>query len=182
MRDGLFAAFISAMLVVSLAPRHRAVATPIVKPHFFESELRVQVAWLGQRESAFGDWESVKPPLREGDELQLTVLLSENACVYVFDGDGRQLFPPPGLPPALHANWPYAIPGRIAAGVWTTRSTIPSSSSPLAIRWPTRLWRCNTCRRATRPTLICCCRCATAGGARRPPTRCGRRESSSIAS
>ena len=78
---------------------------------------RVRTAWLAQRESAIGDWDAVRPPLREGDELQLTVLSSQDACVYLFDGERRQIFPteaPPDAPPSLariRAGWPYALPG-----------------------------------------------------------------------
>jgi hypothetical protein len=102
LHNGLFAACTAAMLVVALAPR--------AQPSHV-GDLQLQVAWLAQRESALGDWEAVQPPLREGDELQLTVLSSEDACIYVLDGKGQQLFPPPGMPPRVQGHWPYAIPG-----------------------------------------------------------------------
>jgi hypothetical protein len=111
MRDGLTLFFSTAMLVVTMAPRpHSPLPSPRAKGSF-----ELQAAWLAQRESAIGDWESVKTPLREGDELQLTVLASEDACVYVFDGAGRQLFPAPDAAPEMarvRAHWPYALPGR----------------------------------------------------------------------
>jgi hypothetical protein len=110
MRDGLFAAFSAAILVVTLAPRSFPPRSPALAAAS-DPELNVRVAWLAQRESAVGDWEAVTPPLREGDELQLTVLADADAWVYVLDGAGRQLFPPPGVSPGIQASWPYAIPG-----------------------------------------------------------------------
>jgi hypothetical protein len=95
MRDGLALALVSAMLVVTLAPRER------------ENGLRVRTAWLAQRESALGDWESVRPPLREGDELQLTLSSSEDAWIYVLDGEKRTLLDES----RARAHWQYAIPG-----------------------------------------------------------------------
>ena len=108
MRDGVFAVFGVAMLTVTFAPRPPHAATQQ------KTVFTVQAAWLAERESALGDWESVTPPLREGDELQLTVRASEDACVYVLTEMGTPLFPPPGAPPSracLRAGWPYAIPG-----------------------------------------------------------------------
>jgi hypothetical protein len=105
MRDGLLAAFSAAMLVVTLAPR------PLPRSPAPDPGLNLRVAWLAQRESAVGDWQAVKPPLREGDELQLTVLADADAWIYVLDAAGGQLFPPPGVSPCVQAGWPYAIPG-----------------------------------------------------------------------
>ena len=105
MRDGLFISFLTAMSVVTLTPRAR----PPLRP---SSEWTVQTSWLAQRESAIGDWDAVRPPLREGDELQLTVLSSEAANIYVLDEDGHRIFP--GAPPqrvSVRAGWPYAVPG-----------------------------------------------------------------------
>ena len=95
MRNGLTVSFSAAMLVVTLAPRRHG------------GDFRVQTAWLAQRESALGDWESVRPPLREGDELQLTLLTSHDAVVQVLDQDGRAILP------ASHvrAHSSYALPG-----------------------------------------------------------------------
>jgi hypothetical protein len=106
MRDGLTAAFFAAMLVVTLAPRHRPPP-----PAAREDGWSLQVAWLAQRESAVGDWEAVHPPLREGDELQLTVLASDDVCVYVLDGQGHRLFPAPEAAASIQGRWPYAMPG-----------------------------------------------------------------------
>jgi hypothetical protein len=96
MRDGLSIAFVSAMVVVALAPREKKA-----------NGLQVQTAWLAQRESALGDWESVRAPLREGDELQLTVSSSEDAFIYVLDREKHVLL---GESRA-RAHWQYAIPG-----------------------------------------------------------------------
>src|SRR3954453_3842850 len=95
MGNGIFAAFASAILVVAFAPRQKI------------GKWEVRVAWLAERESALGDWQAVRPPLREGDELQLSLLSSEDACVYVLDDSRAEIFSHCGL----HAHWPYAIPG-----------------------------------------------------------------------
>ncbi len=115
MRNALFAIFSTAMLSVTLAPRRAPATAPPSRASskMTASGWQLQAAWLAQRESAVGDWESVKPPLRDGDELQLTVLASADAFVYVLDENRRQLFPPPNAAPSLakiSAHWPYAIP------------------------------------------------------------------------
>jgi hypothetical protein len=121
MRDGIFAAFLAAMSVATLAPRPRPHPPTLQAPGSLSPsaarrspEWTLQASWLAQRESALGDWDAVRPPLREGDEIQLTVLTSEEANVYVLDGEARQIFPPPGAGPSMarvRAGWPYAIPG-----------------------------------------------------------------------
>ncbi|HZS41892.1 MAG TPA: hypothetical protein VFF06_33915 [Polyangia bacterium] len=80
--------------------------------------LTVHAAWLAQRESAMGDWQSVAPPLRSGDELQLVVRADEEAYVYVLaesEGARRVLFPPADAAPSLaraRAGWQYSLPAR----------------------------------------------------------------------
>lgn len=108
MRNALFAIFSTGILLTALAPRRQAPA----------NSLRVQAAWLAERESAYGDWSAVRAPLLPGDEVQLTVYAAENANLYVIadsDGERRQIFPPPNGAPALsrlRAGWNYGLPGR----------------------------------------------------------------------
>lgn len=112
MRNGIFALFAAAMLTVTLAPRGPRASHAAVQQKV--DGLRVRVAWLAERESALGDWESVRPPLRPGDELQLTVLAAEDVCVYLYDGRHQQVFPPPDAPrtrACIRGSWPYALPG-----------------------------------------------------------------------
>jgi hypothetical protein len=104
MRNGVFVTFFAAMLLVAFAPR----------PHARPGALRVQTAWLAERESAVGDWEAVRAPLRAGDELQLTVRSDEDANVYVIsESEGRRavIFPRDDVSPRVRAGWSYALPG-----------------------------------------------------------------------
>jgi hypothetical protein len=115
--DVWFALSLAGMIAIAAGARGTTPPAPTIAAAA-PNALVVHAAWLAQRESAVGDWDAVRPPLREGDELQLTVRADEDAWVYVVgesDGQRHLLFPGDDESPSLarvRAGWAYAVPAR----------------------------------------------------------------------
>lgn len=122
-------------LLIFLPDRPAVRAAPARPP------LRLELSLLSQRETPEGSWRQLGPtegrPLKQGDELQITIQVRAPAHLLVATAAGNTiqlLYPLPGQTGAIRKDWAYALPGPSKTYVMDgepTRLLVAISRDPL---------------------------------------------------